>query len=145
IRQADKASPVTSAALSASRWEITAYKDTPLVVFCVPLLWWVLFPKIGPITLVGRRTWPGGNTMAIDVICPNGHLLRLKEKYAGTAGLCPHCHARIQVPHVLRDEDILGLLGDWTPPPPEPSPTPAATDDDADVLSGDAGKTPESG
>lgn len=36
--------------------------------------------------------------MAIEVQCPNGHLLRVKDEHAGKTGLCPHCHAKVQVP-----------------------------------------------
>jgi len=36
--------------------------------------------------------------MAIQVKCPNGHVLKVKDKYAGKSGLCPRCHARIDVP-----------------------------------------------
>jgi len=65
--------------------------------------------------------------MAIEVRCPNGHLLKVKDKYAGQRGLCPRCKARVQVPHPARvtDEEILDVLG---PPPPPPEP---ADEDDA--------------
>lgn len=68
--------------------------------------------------------------MSIEVTCANGHRLRLKDKYAGKSGLCPHCHVRIAVP--LRNEDVLEILGEWEPPPtpPAPEPSPAAEDDD---------------
>jgi hypothetical protein len=36
--------------------------------------------------------------MPIDVVCPNGHALKIKEKYAGKTGLCPKCRAAIDVP-----------------------------------------------
>ena len=39
-----------------------------------------------------------GLVMTILVRCPNGHVLHIKEKHAGKSGLCPHCHARIDVP-----------------------------------------------
>jgi hypothetical protein len=78
--------------------------------------------------------------MSIEVVCPNGHALRLKEKYAGKSGLCPHCHSRVEVPHLLRDEDVLGYLGDWiAPPAPVESPSES---DDADVLD-QTPRTPE--
>lgn len=35
--------------------------------------------------------------MTIAVTCPTGHLLRLKDKYAGLSGFCPHCSARVDV------------------------------------------------
>ena len=41
--------------------------------------------------------------MGIQVECPNGHVFRVKDKYAGLKGLCPHCEGQvvIQVPDVL--------------------------------------------
>jgi hypothetical protein len=36
--------------------------------------------------------------MAIEIQCPNQHLLRVKDEFAGKVGLCPHCHAKVQVP-----------------------------------------------
>lgn len=36
--------------------------------------------------------------MAIHVRCRNGHYLRIKDKYAGKTGRCPHCFERIYVP-----------------------------------------------
>jgi nitrite reductase/ring-hydroxylating ferredoxin subunit len=56
--------------------------------------------------------------MAIDVKCPNGHDLRVKDKYAGKTGRCPHCQMPVQVPEPLAastgkltDEDILSMVG----------------------------------
>ena len=36
--------------------------------------------------------------MAIEMRCPNGHVLRVKNEYAGKTGLCPSCRARVRVP-----------------------------------------------
>jgi hypothetical protein len=36
--------------------------------------------------------------MSITVLCPNEHLLKIKDKYAGKKGLCPICKARVQAP-----------------------------------------------
>jgi len=36
--------------------------------------------------------------MSIRVICPNGHDIKIKEKYAGMQGSCPICKAPIKVP-----------------------------------------------
>lgn len=36
--------------------------------------------------------------MSIDVVCPNGHTLKVKDKYAGKTGRCPHCQMPVQVP-----------------------------------------------
>lgn len=51
--------------------------------------------------------------MSITVDCPNGHTLKVKSKYAGKAGRCPHCRARVHVPDpaAVSDDVILGFLG----------------------------------
>ena len=36
--------------------------------------------------------------MLIEVRCPNGHVLHVKEKYAGKIGACPRCSAPVRVP-----------------------------------------------
>jgi anti-anti-sigma factor len=36
--------------------------------------------------------------MLIEVRCPNGHVLHVKEKHAGKMGACPHCSAPVRVP-----------------------------------------------
>ncbi len=36
--------------------------------------------------------------MSIEVVCPNGHVLHVKDSLAGKTGLCPTCKARISVP-----------------------------------------------
>ena len=41
--------------------------------------------------------------MGIRVECPNGHIFKVKDKYAGKKGLCPHCEGQVivQVPDAL--------------------------------------------
>ncbi len=41
--------------------------------------------------------------MGIRVECPNGHIFKVKDKYAGKKGLCPHCEGQVivLVPDVL--------------------------------------------
>ena len=41
--------------------------------------------------------------MGIQVECPNGHTFKVKDKYAGKKGLCPHCEGQVivQVPDAL--------------------------------------------
>jgi Zn-finger nucleic acid-binding protein len=59
--------------------------------------------------------------MSIQVTCPNGHDLHVKEKFAGQLGLCPKCQARVLVPAPLKgvsEDAILDMLG----PPPAPPP-----------------------
>jgi len=36
--------------------------------------------------------------MPIEVQCPNGHQLWVKDELAGKTGLCPRCRAKVQVP-----------------------------------------------
>jgi hypothetical protein len=53
--------------------------------------------------------------MSIRCVCQNGHVLKVKDSFAGTSGLCPSCRARVDVPksgknHISEDV-ILGLLG----------------------------------
>jgi hypothetical protein len=51
--------------------------------------------------------------MAIDVTCPNGHRLHVKSRFAGMAGLCPHCRARVQVPRSEQqlEREAMAVLG----------------------------------
>ena len=35
--------------------------------------------------------------MGIQVECPNGHVFKVKDKYAGKVGLCPHCEGEVKV------------------------------------------------
>jgi hypothetical protein len=57
--------------------------------------------------------------MSIRVVCPNGHALKVKERLAGTSGLCPKCRARIDVPKLqpedLSEDAILDILGPHQP------------------------------
>ena len=57
--------------------------------------------------------------MGIIATCANGHVLRVKDEFAGRSGLCPHCRGRVFVPMPvlardkarITDDEILGLLG----------------------------------
>lgn len=51
--------------------------------------------------------------MAIGVTCPNGHLLKIKDKYAGKTGFCPMCEGRVRisVPKKLNDDEIIEFIG----------------------------------
>jgi len=54
--------------------------------------------------------------MSILVTCPNGHVLRVKNCFAGKTGLCPECKARIVVPEpAMSEDDIIGVLGPHDP------------------------------
>lgn len=35
--------------------------------------------------------------MGIQVECPNGHVFKVKDKYAGKKGLCPQCEGQVVV------------------------------------------------
>jgi len=45
--------------------------------------------------------------MGIKVECPNGHVFKVKDKYAGRKGLCPHCPGQVvvQVPDLLTSQE----------------------------------------
>jgi rRNA maturation protein Nop10 len=45
--------------------------------------------------------------MGIIVECPNGHVFKVKDQYAGKKGLCPHCEGQVivQVPDALSSLD----------------------------------------
>jgi hypothetical protein len=50
--------------------------------------------------------------MGIQVECPNGHVFKVKDKYAGKKGLCPHCDGEVAVLvpdalHVAHTNDVL--------------------------------------
>jgi hypothetical protein len=53
--------------------------------------------------------------MSIRCVCPNGHVLKVKEALAGTSGLCPSCRAQVKVPRVrpqgVSEDAILDILG----------------------------------
>ncbi len=57
--------------------------------------------------------------MAIQVVCPNGHVLKVTDDWAGKTGLCPVCKARIKVPKPsedqLSEDAIMSILGAYDP------------------------------
>lgn len=77
--------------------------------------------------------------MSIEVRCLQGHLLHVKDKYAGKSGLCPHCHSRVNVPFVLGPDDVLEIVGQWVPPTAKSVVVSDDDDDDANVLSPPSG------
>ena len=51
--------------------------------------------------------------MSIQVVCPNGHVLKVPDDYAGKAGLCPVCKAKVKVPvpkGKISEDAILDIL-----------------------------------
>jgi hypothetical protein len=54
--------------------------------------------------------------MSIRCVCPNGHVLKVKQSQAGATGLCPTCRAKVKVPCLLpatpvSEDAILDILG----------------------------------
>ena len=72
--------------------------------------------------------------MAIEVHCPNGHVLKVKDKYAGKSGFCPLCEGRVRitVPRGLTDDDIMQFIGGTSAGAAKTS----AVEDEASVLHG---------
>jgi len=62
--------------------------------------------------------------MTIEIVCPNGHTLKVKDSLAGKMGLCPVCKTRVAVPRIsppaaseLTEDAILGIIGPYEPDP----------------------------
>ncbi len=57
--------------------------------------------------------------MSIQVVCPNGHVLKVSDEYAGKKGLCPVCKSRVKVPtpseEQLSEDAIMNILGAYDP------------------------------
>jgi hypothetical protein len=53
--------------------------------------------------------------MSIQCVCQNGHVLKVKDSFAGMSGRCPSCKGRVDVPKPqkksISEDVILGLLG----------------------------------
>jgi hypothetical protein len=53
--------------------------------------------------------------MSIRCVCGNGHVLKVKNAFAGTSGLCPICRALVKVPPVqgpaFSDDNVLDIIG----------------------------------
>jgi RNA polymerase subunit RPABC4/transcription elongation factor Spt4 len=65
--------------------------------------------------------------MSIQVVCPNGHVLKVTDDWAGKRGLCPICKARLKVPKPseqrLSEDDVLSILGSYDPSKSRKKPT----------------------
>jgi len=50
--------------------------------------------------------------MGIRVECPNGHVFKVKDKYAGKKGLCPHCEGQVivLVPDAMTATELTDVL-----------------------------------
>ena len=57
--------------------------------------------------------------MSIRCVCQNGHVLSVKESFAGASGLCPTCRARVDVPRLrapaMSEDTILDIVGKQHP------------------------------
>jgi hypothetical protein len=53
--------------------------------------------------------------MAIQVVCRNGHALKVNDSLAGKLGLCPVCKVEVRVPQVdtegMSEDAIMDILG----------------------------------
>lgn len=79
--------------------------------------------------------------MGIQVQCPHGHVFKVKDKYAGKKGLCPHCEGQVivLVPDTLSDSGLNDVLqreaiqrrqSSHAPQPHHPSPSDSSVFDD---------------
>jgi hypothetical protein len=63
--------------------------------------------------------------MSIQVVCRNGHALKVKSEFAGKQGLCPVCKVPIEVPSLaatkLSEDAIINILESHSPAPPRPA------------------------
>lgn len=67
--------------------------------------------------------------MWIQLTCPNGHPVKVEDKYAGRVGRCPACSAKVPIPEPNKSDisedailDILGPAEVAAPHAPEPLP-----------------------
>jgi hypothetical protein len=62
----------------------------------------------------------GRAAMSIQVVCANGHSLKVKSEFAGKQGLCPHCKVPVHVPDPrsdkLSEDAIMNFLDGERPP-----------------------------
>ncbi|HUT10882.1 MAG TPA: hypothetical protein VMY42_10320 [Thermoguttaceae bacterium] len=85
--------------------------------------------------------------MSIRVTCPNGHALVVNDSFAGKAGLCPQCKARVRVPEPADDdlsEDlIMSILGPHKASPPKPFSAPEELPPSEPASGGDKSSPPK--
>ncbi len=69
--------------------------------------------------------------MSIHIVCPNGHKLKIKSKYAGHSGKCPMCGSQIVIPAEDVESVQSSLLAEslLMVNPPEADCPPAAVDE----------------
>ncbi len=86
--------------------------------------------------------------MSIQVVCPNGHTLTVKDALAGKSGLCPKCKARVMVPELsdggLSEDLIMNILGPSQPAPGAPATLPPDPDPfGSEALEGEKSSPPK--
>jgi hypothetical protein len=85
----------------------------------------------------------------IQLDCPNGHPLKVDDRFAGKMGRCPACGVKVRIPlpgiaadQDLSEDSILDLIGPATTPPPAPYtetlPVHQAAQPDRDAETGSA-------
>jgi hypothetical protein len=52
-----------------------------------------------------------GIAMPIEIACPNGHQLRVAEKFAGKRVRCPRCQVILEVPAVIEESELVESNG----------------------------------
>ena len=64
--------------------------------------------------------------MGIRVECPNGHIFKFKDKYAGKKGICPHCPGQVIVfvPEAIVGKETERMAKRAAAAMPKPEPTP---------------------
>lgn len=50
--------------------------------------------------------------MGIVAFCPNGHRIKVKDRFAGKKGICPTCQSRFRIPHRQLQASPGGRPGD---------------------------------
>ncbi len=64
--------------------------------------------------------------MSIEVVCQNGHALKVKNSLAGKTGVCPVCKVKVKIPGAaapvppggsseLTEDAILDMIGPYEP------------------------------
>lgn len=87
--------------------------------------------------------------MPIFLTCPQGHALKIKDRFAGMSGYCPRCRAPITVPaDEADDEQLIDLIPRTTPLESEPVfqqrtvETPTGAADSKDAIEDDEDNRP---
>ena len=74
--------------------------------------------------------------MSIQVVCTNGHVLKVRDDMAGKSGLCPSCKATVSVPQPARNEDFEDSVADMLAGPAARKPWPSASETSGALKNG---------